>query len=755
MSSKPACLKKSLFIVTCLFSFIWFHLIASLALGADSVGKFTRVEGKVDVLREGALPGKPVSVNGEVFLKDIIRTKSSAKAEILFRNNATLRIAQRSRIDISEYFQNEANGQGIVKLQRGLVRANVDKSMSQRIAVSPDANRFEIHTPNAVAGVRGTDFFVLYERNTTTVLLREGEVCVHNPKEPLKTVCMPPNYVITISGGNPPDVPRKAAEAEFTIYDRETSPLVPSVKAGPGEISGGGVALVSASPLSEALRSSDQGSSTGSPFAGSMTDTPSSITDTPLSKPITEAFPEAENPPSPPPPPPSENTFRSTVGMNIWSSYPITGDGSFNADMQGSDTLWTATQETSADTLIAGTYMANSGLPHLWFSQDVFSFNNTNATNTTFDGGAYRGFFGGRETGNAADAAFMGLYADPSGNTGILIGGFSGPVNGTAITMNGGLFPVVFGTTSVNPVDFYNSITTSEFSVNGSSFANDALVINISSGTNQSMNITGQNDWGISQMILAGTYTDMVNDSWSLTLGGSAGEGYELTADLTGSRWSANTIDASGAGFWVDARSASPLTGIYIGETAGTFNPADHSWQAISTGVFMETNRFLQTASTEAGRNKLSQLNIPAFEVGRTNLSGSLIDGDSGSFDFVSVAMNDVVFFAPSTGQKPGIWATNSVTGQYDFSHGFINSGNIANADNVIALSNGSGISADFQFNNWNASNNTWSASVKNGTGNLSGGSYNGPVNFKGAAAGTHTGTNAGSFSGTGAGVVR
>ena len=313
----------------------------------------------------------------------------------------------------------------------------------------------------------------------------------------------------------------------------------------------------------------------------------------------------------------------------------------------------------------------------------------------------------------------------------------------------------MFGTTSVNPVDFYNSIATSEFSVNGSSFANDALVIDVSSGTNQSMNITGQNDWGISQMILAGTYTDMVNDSWNLTLGGSLGEGHELTADLTGSRWSANTIDASGAGFWVDARSAAPLTGIYIGETAGTFNPADHSWQAISTGVFMETNRFLQTASTEAGRNKLSQLNIPAFEVGRTNLSGSLIDGDPGSFDFMSVSMNDVVFFAPSTGQKPGIWATNSVTGQYDFSHGFINSGNIANAENVIALSNGSGISADFQFKNWNTSNNTWSASVKNGTGNLSGGSYNGPVNFNGAAAGTHTGTNTGSFSGTGAGVVR
>jgi hypothetical protein len=92
------------------------------------------------------------------------------------------------------------------------------------------------------------------------------------------------------------------------------------------------------------------------------------------------------------------------------------------------------------------------------------------------------------------------------------------------------------------------------------------------------------------------------------------------------------------------------------------------------------------------------------------------------------------------------------VTGQYDFTHGFINGGNIANAENVIALSNGSGISADFQFKNWNTGNNTWSASVNNGKGNLSGGSYNGPVNFKGVAAGTLTGTGSGAFSGTASG---
>ena len=115
--------------------------------------------------------------------------------------------------------------------------------------------------------------------------------------------------------------------------------------------------------------------------------------------------------------------------------------------------------------------------------------------------------------------------------------------------------------------------------------------------------------------------------------------------------------------------------------------------------------------------------------------------------------MNNVAFFAPSTGEKPGIWATNNVTGQYDFSNGYLTSGNITNPDNVIIISNGDGISADFQFTQWNTSTNTWMAAIENGTGNLTGGSYNGPVNFRGAGAGTLTGINSGNLSGTAAGI--
>ncbi|MBI5874252.1 MAG: hypothetical protein HZB81_00095, partial [Deltaproteobacteria bacterium] len=63
----------------------------------------------------------------------------------------------------------------------------------------------------------------------------------------------------------------------------------------------------------------------------------------------------------------------------------------------------------------------------------------------------------------------------------------------------------------------------------------------------------------------------------------------------------------------------------------------------------------------------------------------------------------------------------------------------------------GSGLNAAFTPKVWDSVNNKWIATV-DGSGTLSGGSYNGSTTFNGAAAGTIGG---GTFSGTGAGVAQ
>ena len=155
---------------------------------AESVGKFTKVEGTVDVLREGNLPAIPVKVGDPIFVKDVIRTKSNSRAEIIFVDGNTIKISQRSRIDVSEYLAEEHRSLEILKLQRGRVEATVLEKNAKRISLSPNAHKFEIHTPCAVTGVRGTRYWTYQWENCATIAVQEGKVYVYNPKFPEKIV---------------------------------------------------------------------------------------------------------------------------------------------------------------------------------------------------------------------------------------------------------------------------------------------------------------------------------------------------------------------------------------------------------------------------------------------------------------------------------------------------------------------------------------------------------------------------------------
>lgn len=178
-------------------------MIASCAFAAPAVGKFAAIEGRVDVLREGALPAVVVKPGDAVYVKDIVRTKSDSKAEIIFDDGIILRISQRSRLDISEY---SAGTKGVLKLPRGKIEAVVPKKTATPASTPPDANRFEVRTPNAVAGARvtGTGFFVFYRRSVSRVAVKKGEVFTNNLKFSKDVVIVGAGMMTTIMPDKPP-----------------------------------------------------------------------------------------------------------------------------------------------------------------------------------------------------------------------------------------------------------------------------------------------------------------------------------------------------------------------------------------------------------------------------------------------------------------------------------------------------------------------------------------------------------------------
>ena len=176
-TKKKAGLLKSWFWISLLgVTFLFLLGFPSQPLATpEPIGKFTRAEGQVDVLRGGTLPAVSVRINDPVFPRDVVRTKTNASAEILFINKNVLKMAQRSRIDISEYVAEGETQKGVIRLTRGMVRALVDKEVSKYISNSPGTNRFEIQTQNAVAGVRGSDYVVFQEDSTTGILVHDGD----------------------------------------------------------------------------------------------------------------------------------------------------------------------------------------------------------------------------------------------------------------------------------------------------------------------------------------------------------------------------------------------------------------------------------------------------------------------------------------------------------------------------------------------------------------------------------------------------
>ena len=1012
--------------------------LPSLALSQTAVGKFTFVQGRVDVLRQPAPRAVPVKMGDAVFVGDIIRAKSASKAEITFKDGNIVRVAPNTRVEISEYMFDEAKGKGVLKLSRGKVQTIIQEKIAKRIATFGEVNRFEIHTPTAIAGARGCNFIVSFQKNSSNVLVLEGTVFTYNPKFPDMAVTVTAGYVATIPLNLPAQPARPFTDAEKKMHEGDFAP------GGSGKKSESEDTVISEATTGSAEPGEPEPGSESSSPTGNLTETPQNLTEIVQPPPIIETAGTDKTPPviniTGPPDlsnlpvssfnVTSDETVTFTYQMESWgaissdttsdnfnleglpddtymlkvtatdqsgnqstvnytwtidrtgpvvsitptSASPEAGTGlnSVNVNLSSNETStyyyklnegeWNETRASlvltnlgeglhtvevkAEDTLknpssmppsdlpltfelnqysiagnfygcIAGVYGTASGeiagvqnqnwggwiidmngsggypnptwivsaggrssdniesnsngywllvadgatdydlqtlsgtssLKYLsydrhgtgtgsltgthdgygnyqltdiglgTYTETPLAFGGSTSGNFMYwngegmsDSGLMQGLMGGTESLWSGSPSFLslGTYEGQNGNTlwsmyigtedisgwtsdgGAILGSIGGIVlddnlEGRALALyikpngegyeagyirsdnvsgslykgigmyelGGNLIAVSMDTTSISP---------DNLSWDGFYGDSPSLRLGKAYGTiegdiegfveGQTVSLVDQ-PWGILWGSGGGLYTDTPSPNWIAT---AEGESYDMDWNIVGiwgsqtigSQWSDNKIAGNSTGYFADI-SSTPITGISVGETLGTFDPNLYTWQAVSMGVWLETNKFLEMAATTEGQAKLQQLNIPCVEVGRTNLSGALLAND----DYVSMVMDNVIFFAPNTGAKPSIWATNEVTGSYTFTvPGQLDGIHITDPVNQFNISNGNGISADFQFKQWD--NGKWIGTIENGKAQpLSGGSYSGDVDFHGAGAGGYTGATSGSISGTAAGVAK
>lgn len=446
-------------------------------------------------------------------------------------------------------------------------------------------------------------------------------------------------------------------------------------------------------------------------------------------------------------------TTANNAGLYSFDQSYLYADGPSAGLMGGVASPWA---DSTAVTYM-GTYTVGGGVgpPYIW-TPEIYSYNANDLTNTTYDGGAYKGFVGGVWKGDGTiDAKVYSLYIDPSGKAGILKGGLNGAYYpGINMFEADGTWTPTSLTTGLNATTATYNVVSTDHGANipfpgnfNGSGSITAGWVNFNGGgttTDWRYSIAGQN-WGIWKSIIGGEYTEPTSDTWSLstfvdlsaqgTIYGTKTDGTKWSADVNGN----NVLAGQTYGYGADI-TATPMTWISVGETIGTFDPVALTWQAVQTGAWLETKNFLAMTQTGAGQAALTALNIPFVEVGRANLT----DQGKGTIGGMSAtaAMNNVIFFAYQTGAAPKIWATGDIQGTYTCTTCYAGTIPVA----------GNGLSANVNVQTFDTGTGKWIATV-DGSGTLSGGSYSGPTTFNGAAAGTIDTTS--TFTGTAAGVAQ
>ena len=184
-----------------LFSFILTSHCA-IAFAQDTVGQVTDITGSAKLERGGievdAAPSMPIKVH------DKLRTTAKSKLTVTFRDGSKLVLSESSSYTIDQYsIAATTRIRASIALWTGHLRAIVFVAAGG----IPD---FQVHTPNAIAAVRGTEFETAFiadrpcpeDRSCmryTTVGVFHGVVAVANIASPAQAVQVTEGYETTVA----------------------------------------------------------------------------------------------------------------------------------------------------------------------------------------------------------------------------------------------------------------------------------------------------------------------------------------------------------------------------------------------------------------------------------------------------------------------------------------------------------------------------------------------------------------------------
>lgn len=188
-----------------------------------SNGTFIIVKNEINVQKKGGVT-EMAKVGSTISAGDTVISGADSRAKIAMQDRNIITILPNTKLIIEEYKSNDKDKNVKLSLLQGKVRNDVKEKYDN------DKNKFQIRTPTAVAGVRGTKFITSYavETKTTEVITLKGEVVVTkydvNKSTSLGTVTVGQGEKATLGDdSNPPSEPVNIPKTELREADKEST----------------------------------------------------------------------------------------------------------------------------------------------------------------------------------------------------------------------------------------------------------------------------------------------------------------------------------------------------------------------------------------------------------------------------------------------------------------------------------------------------------------------------------------------------
>jgi len=112
---------------------------------------------------------QPLAVKDTLQWNDLLKTNAKGRLRAGLTDGSILSLGSNSELKV---VQHDA------KSQQTAIEMNYGKLRNQVVKITQPGGKYEVRTPNAVIGVIGTDFYVGYDNNQTTVICYKGQLMV-------------------------------------------------------------------------------------------------------------------------------------------------------------------------------------------------------------------------------------------------------------------------------------------------------------------------------------------------------------------------------------------------------------------------------------------------------------------------------------------------------------------------------------------------------------------------------------------------